>query len=189
MNTWIGPAIVAAVISSLISALGWFVNYRMHIGLEQRRRREKVRDLQIALHAEIRSEIYNLESYDPEGNLADIEKRYRQSETYSVTVPRPVRHIVFETVLPDVQILPAEVIDPLIVYTRQRFVIDSFVEDLRDESFREKSRELQLSMYRDYLALRANLLTLAYEARDALTASLDSDPDGINSRDGGQFDP
>ncbi|MDN2568112.1 hypothetical protein N1F89_17950 [Aquibium sp. A9E412] len=181
MSAWIGPAIVAAVISSLISALGWFVNYHINIRLEGRRRREKIRDFQIGLRAEIRSEIHDLESHDHDRIYAQVEQRYRDVAGYSVTVPHMVRHVIFETVAGELQILPAAVIDPLIVYTRQRDTVERFVEDLRSEAFRAKQPEMQLQMYRDYLNLRQHLLVLAREAKRALDAALAEDGAEVSS--------
>lgn len=57
MGSWIGPAIVAALISGLVSLIGLYLGGWIAIRHEKRRRREKVRDFQIALRAEIRSEL------------------------------------------------------------------------------------------------------------------------------------
>lgn len=42
MELWVGPVIVAAIVSGLVSAAGWFVTSWQTIRLEERRRREKV---------------------------------------------------------------------------------------------------------------------------------------------------
>jgi hypothetical protein len=56
VDAWVGPAIVAAVISGLVSLIVVQLNFRQGRRLEQARRDEKVRDFQIAIRAEIRSE-------------------------------------------------------------------------------------------------------------------------------------
>ena len=76
MGGWVGPAIIAAVISSLVSAAGWYVSYWTTIQTDHRRRREKVRDFQIALRAEIRSELHDLRTDDVDQQFALIEGRY-----------------------------------------------------------------------------------------------------------------
>ena len=172
MNTWIGPAIVAAVISSLVTAIGWLVNYRTSLGLEKERRLEKVRDFQIALRAEIRSELHHLIEENLIADLKDIESRYQQSKTYSVFVPSLARHVVFDSLVGDIHLLPEAVIDPVILYARQRQMIDQFSSDLRSERFSKLSQERQLEMYRDHVAFMIHLKNLAIDAQAAIDLSL-----------------
>jgi hypothetical protein len=86
MNAWVGPAIVAAVISSTLGVLSLYVNAWLTIGLERKRRQEKVRDVQIALLAEIRADIHNLKFFDLDENLAVVSECY---ETIHGYVARP----------------------------------------------------------------------------------------------------
>ena len=53
--SWIGPAIVAAVISTLLTGIGWFVSERQAFRREARHRRERVGDMQAALLADMAS--------------------------------------------------------------------------------------------------------------------------------------
>ena len=99
MTTLDWPSIIAAVISSLVTAVGWLVNYRTSLGLEKERRLEKVRDFQIALRAEIRSELHQLNTENLTDELKVIEGRYAKSKTYSVFVPSLARHVVFESLI------------------------------------------------------------------------------------------
>ena len=172
MNTWLGPALIAAVISSLVTAVGWLVNYRTSLGLEKERRLEKVRDFQIALRAEIRSELHHLKEVDFAGNLAKIETRYAKSKDYSVLVTSLVRHVVFDTLVKEIYVLPEAVIDPLILYARQRQIVDQFAADMRIDSFRHTPQAQQLEMYRKYLDLMSHMLRLAQEAVAALDSAL-----------------
>ena len=172
MNTWLGPALIAAVISSLVTAVGWLVNYRTSLGLEKERRLEKVRDFQIALRAEIRSELHHLREVDFAANFAKIETRYRESKDYSVLVTSLVQHVVFDTLVSEIYLLPEAVIDPLILYARQRQIVDQFASDMRMESFRHTSQTHQLEMYRKYLDLMAHMLRLAQGAVAALDTAL-----------------
>jgi hypothetical protein len=172
MNTWIGPALIAAVISSLVTAVGWLVNYRTSLGLEKERRLEKVRDFQIALKAEIRSELHHFNEENLLLNLKKNEEQYAKSKSYSVYLPSMVRHHVFENVLSEIHLLPEGVIDPLILYSRQRQVIDQFITDMRSERFLKLSQARQLGMYRDYIALMLDLRQLAGEALAAIEAAL-----------------
>ena len=64
MAAWIGPAIVVAVISALVTAAGWLVAHRQTMRAEALRRRERVVDVQTALRAEIRSHPHQARSID-----------------------------------------------------------------------------------------------------------------------------
>lgn len=169
-QAWIGPAIVAAVISSIITVAGWLVNYRTSIGLEQRKRDEKIRDFQIALRAEIRSELRNLSGYDLASQMEAVRGRYAQGQGYSVVVPRPAKPIVFEAIVNEIHILPEAVIDPVVLFARQRQAIVSLVDDMKDANFRSLSVEQQLAMYRDYLSMWEAWREFALQAEAALAA-------------------
>ena len=106
MNTWIGPALIAAVISSLVTAVGWLVNYRTSLGLEKERRLEKVQDFQIALRAEIRSELHHLKEVDFAANFTKIQTRYPNSKDYSVLVTSLVAACRFDTLVKGIHVLP-----------------------------------------------------------------------------------
>ena len=172
MNTWIGPALIAAVISSLVTAVGWLVNYRSSLGLEKERRLEKVRDFQIALRAEIRSELHQLDTENLIDELKVIEGRYDKSKTYAVFVPSLARHVVFESLIREIHLLPESVIDPVILYSRQRQMIDQFASDLRSERYLKLSQTRQLEMYRDYVSFMVHLKKLATDASGAIELSL-----------------
>jgi hypothetical protein len=182
MNTWLGPALIAAVISSLVTAVGWLVNYRTSLGLEKERRLEKVRDFQIALRAEIRSELHHLREVDFAANFAKIEARYGESKDYSVLVTSLVQHVVFDTLVKEIYLLPEAVIDPLILYARQRQIVDQFASDMRLDTFRNAPKAQQLEMYRKYLDLMSHMLRLAQAAVAALDFALGKKNE-INNRD------
>ncbi len=189
MNAWIGPAIVAAVISSIVSAFGWYVSWRTTVGLEKLRRAEKVRDFQIALRAEIRSELHNLQSHDSSAILEGVRERYRSEPGYSVLVPRPVNHTVYTALVPELHLLPEAVIDPIILYYRQRDTIENLVADIRDDTFRSLAPDRQLAMYEDYLKLRSVLEQLAQGAIGALERSLNNSVAGLSGRKSASADP
>jgi len=181
VDTWIGPAILAAVIAGLVNVAGWFVTFQSTRRLEQMRRREKVRDFQIALRAEIRSELRNLGSYDIQVQLSHVRKKYDTQPGYAVTVPRPADAVVFQALVGDIQILPAGVIDPVVLFERQRAAIRQLAEEMREARFASLSREQQTAMYEDYLNMWAAWRDFAVQAEAALDTSL-SNPDA------GRFD-
>ena len=168
MDALIGPAIVAAFISGLVSLIVVQLNFRQERRADQVRREEKIRDFQIALRAEIRSELSNLERFDLADLLAGVEARYAGDTSYSVSVPRLPKHVVFDAIAKEIHILPESVIGPVVFYARQRQAVESFAEDIRDASFKTLGKERQLEMYRDYLGMWAVWRDLAAKAEMAL---------------------
>lgn len=172
MQAWISPAIVAIVVSAIVTAIGWFVTYRNSLNLEKERRREKIRDFQIALRAEIRSELHHLNEENLDRDLKSIEAAYKASKTYSVYVPGLARHAVYDNLVKDIHILPESVIDPLILYSRQRQLLDQFASEMRSERFAKLAQERQLEMYRDFVAVTKYLRALAVDAVASINAAL-----------------
>jgi hypothetical protein len=172
MEVWIGPAIVAALVSAIVSAIGWFVTFRATLRLEQLRRDEKVHDFQVALRAEIDSDVLTLLVVDRATFLEEISQRYAVDPSYSVLVPQLSSNVVFDAIVKDIPVLPGAVIAPVIHYARLRQTIGQFVEDLRSPSFPTLAGERQLVMYSDYLDMLGRLEALARNALASLDASL-----------------
>lgn len=170
MGAWVGPAIVAAIISGLISLFVVQLNFRQERQAEQRRKAERIRDYQIALRAEIRSELRNLSRFDLDEVLVEVERRYQVEKDYSVTVPRIAPNIVFTALVQEIYVLPEAVIDPVVLYARQRLVVESLAEDIRAPSFRALSTDRQLAIYRDYLRTWQAWRDFAQEAEAALNS-------------------
>ncbi|MDH6268539.1 hypothetical protein M2360_003945 [Rhizobium sp. SG_E_25_P2] len=173
MNAWVGPAIVAAAISSVIGVLSLYLNAWLTLRLDRTRRLEKVRDVQIALLAEIRADIHNLRFFDLDGHLELVMERYRTIPGY---VPKPSRSppLLLEGLLKsDVQLLPSWVIDAVILYVRQKTAIELFVDDIRGDDFAKRDKELQMKMYADFINMKKVEHSLARAARDVLEASLE----------------
>jgi hypothetical protein len=189
MNAWIGPAIVAAVISSIVSAFGWYVSWRTTVGLEKLRRAEKVRDFQIALRAEIRSELHDLRDHDIGDALSVIKAKYAAEPGYSVRIPMPVEHVVYAALTAELHLLPEAVIDPVVLYYRQRATIRQIVVDTREGGFAQLSAEQQLAMYEDYLKLRQYLAVMAEQALEAIDKGLNSPDAGLSGRRSASADP
>jgi hypothetical protein len=168
MEAWVGPAIVAAVISGLISLVVVQLNFRQERKADRLRREEKIRDFQIALRAEIRSELANLERFDLSSLLADVKDRYAADTGYSVSVPRIAKHVIFDAIAKEIHILPESVIGPVVFYARQRQAVESLADDMRDPAFKALSRERQLEMYGDYLGMWDVWRDLAAKAEKAL---------------------
>jgi hypothetical protein len=173
MNAWVGPAIVAAAISSVIGVLSLYLNAWLTLRLDRTRRLEKVRDVQIALLAEIRADIHNLKFFDLDENLAMVRESYETIPDYSARPSQPPPILMEEMIKSEVQILPSWVIDSVFLYLRQKKTIEVFVQDMRGDDFVARPKETQLLMYADYIDMKKTELKLARNARDTLEASLD----------------
>lgn len=182
METWVGPAIVAAVISGLVSLVVVQLNFRVARRTEQIKREEKVFDFQIALRAEIASDLLNIQVIDRSAYLADISRRYANGPDYSVFVPQMAENVIFAALLSELHILPGEVIDPVVHYERLRQTVEAFVLDLRAPTFASLSAERQLAMYSDYLDMLERLEGLAWEAYKALNDSISSPGAGLSNQ-------
>jgi hypothetical protein len=184
VDLWIGPAIVAALVSALITAAGWFVSSWQAASTEQRRREEKVHDFQVALRAEIASDLLSMVVFDRGALLESVKGRYRAEPGYSVLVPHLASNVIFDSIVKEIHILPGEVIAPVVDYARLRQTLERFASDLRAPSFAQLAAERQLTMYSDYLETLGRLEKLAKRASLALDASL-----GISSPDAAQSTP
>lgn len=175
LDLWIGPVILAAVISGLINVAGWVITFRQARRLERDRREEKVIDLQSALLAEIRSDLQALRDVDFDRDLAELSARLRapaEDGSYTPFVPRESDSPIFSAIVQDIAVLPNAVIDPVVLYYRQRETIANFTEDLRAERFSALPQERKLAMMTDYLRLKAYAGQLAADAGAALERSL-----------------
>ena len=173
MEAWVGPAIVAALVSGLVSALGWFVTSWQALRLEQLRREEKVHDYQVALWAEIGSELKSLKVVEDRHAFLDgVRHRFATDVGYVPFVPRLAGSPVFEALVPDIQILPGDVIAPVITYARFRQTVERFIDDLRDSRYAELATERRLAMFCDYIGMLERLQFHAEAADASLSRSL-----------------
>ena len=186
MEQWVGPAVTATVISSIIAIAGWIVSWRTARRLDGDRRQERIIDVQTALLAEIRSASHSLGQYDRESLISSVRKHLEtdKSGTYVPFVPREPGAPVFQAIVAEVSIFPTEVIDPVILFYTQQQAIEHFAEDLRSDRFSKLPNEQKVQMLEDFLDLKNHSLKLSVQAIEALQVSL-----GINIPGGGLSDP
>ena len=172
MEVWIGPAIVAALVSAFVSAAGWFVSSWQAQRLDERRRDEKVHDFQVALRAEVASDLDNLRTSNRRDIKGEVDAAFRADPAYQPFIPHLAKNVVFEQIVREIHILPDEVIASIIRYSSLRQSIDNFVFDLR-RAIEDKlpAARLQLMM-RDYLEMLDRLEALAARACGDLDSSL-----------------
>mgnify|MGYP001327189957 CR=1 FL=1 len=174
-DLWIGPAIVAAVVSALVTVGGWFFQSRSARKLEQNRRAERVVDVQTALLAEIRSNAHHLSQYDPASLIEAVRERLKNTPDYRPFVPRETTAPVFNAIIREISVLQNEVIDPVVLFYTQMETIRNFADDLRGDRLVHLQKDQLIQMLEDYLTLRSHARKLADDAIVALQSSL-----GIN---------
>ncbi|MCE7026734.1 hypothetical protein [Jiella avicenniae] len=172
MGSWLGPAVTAAFISSLIAALGWYVSFRTARGAESRRRDERVRDVQTAILAEIRSAVHHLRQYERSEILEGVRRRTQESPTYVPFIATEPSSPLYRSIAGEISILPNAVIDAVVLFYRQQEVIAYFADDLRGDRFAAMPGEEKIRMIEDYLALRDYAAALGQDAVQALETSL-----------------
>ena len=92
--------------------------------------------------------------------------------TFTPFIPMEDDNVVFDVVSAEIQILPNDVIDPVVLYYAQLNTITRFVEDLRGDRFAALEPERKIEMYGDYIAMKEQARHFAERAIRALDASL-----------------
>lgn len=132
MYEWLGSALTATVISSAVTAFGWFITSRNQRGLDRDRRSERVLDFQTALVAEIKTNQLRFGGTDLAVHAAEMQQQILSSDqAFNPFVPRYPGIIVFEAVLQEIHILPTETIQEVIAYYKQQYELRDLIEDLR----------------------------------------------------------
>jgi hypothetical protein len=177
VDLWVGPAIIAALVSALVSALGWFVTSWQTLRLEARRRAEKVRDFQVALRAEIASDLLNLQvTGDRAPMLEAVTAAFANDENYQPFVPQLAENVVFAQIVREIHVLPGDVIASVVAYAGLRQSAEHFIADLRTASKDRLPAKRQLLMMSDYFEMLGRLEMLAAKAVQMLDASIASKP-------------
>lgn len=159
--------IVGALIGSLLTNV-------LRIFFDWRNRRERVRDIQTALRAEIRSQRHTMEDYADAGRAEDVISRIVDGSQPEFTpfLAQPVGSFVFDAIVSDVHILPGKVIDPVVLYYRQFRSLAALIEDMRTDAFRLLPAQRKADIYADYAAVGSYALELSDRALVALNTSL-----------------
>ena len=173
MPAW-ASSILVGILSLFGVALGWFVTHRQTRRLEATRREERIRDVQTALRAEIRSHRRWLEPFDQEQEKGLTAARIIAEEAANFTpfVPREVETFVFDALTGDIHILPSDVIDPIVLYYRQMHALAKMADDLRSERYEKLAAARKAEMYQDYVGMAVYALDLADDTIEVLNQSL-----------------
>jgi hypothetical protein len=172
---WIQSAVIAVVISSLVTVAGWFVAHGSERRLETARRQEKIQDFQTALLADIRSTSYRFVNVDYDRHLDAVMALIETAppdRPYTPFVPREPGSLLWPSIAQEVHVLPNEVIYPVVLFFSQLDTIRHFVDDLRSEQYVHLEKARKAAMYRDCIRMCRVASQLADEAQDALRLAL-----------------
>jgi hypothetical protein len=178
---WIG-AVIAAVISSLVTAFGWYVSDSRERRAEARRRRDKIVDLQKALRAEARSHLMQLEETDLGAELAAMTGRMDADPAFVPFVPRESHDAVYRAVIADIHLLPSEAVEPVVLYHAHVAAMAAFADDLRSPAFAALHPFRRRLMYEDWIGMKRRAL----DRGRAAVAALDAGVRAVSSPDAGR---
>lgn len=170
LDTWLSPQLQQAVITGLFVAIGWIVVASQTRRRDATLRRARETDLQRALLAEIRAHVFALEQQTPTPeDAAALIARIREG-TFVPTLPQHANDRIFGAVIADIYILPAPVIDPVVLYYRLLSIMGALATDLRRIARSDGRRAAQ--MMADYLSLMEETRDTGIQAIRVLTESL-----------------
>ncbi len=102
----------AALIAIVGAVVGILLSNGIKLVLDARGRAERVRDIQTALRAEMRSHRQTLEVFLDEQRGANVIAQIMNEPGFSPFVPHEVSPFIFDAVAGDIHMLPGSVIDP-----------------------------------------------------------------------------
>lgn len=171
VDDWINPAVQGALVAAFVAVGGWVYNGRQNRRMAAQLRAERVDDLQRAILAEIRAHVVALEhqQFSFEESLALVE-RVRKGG-YIPTIPSEANDRIFRAVIAEIHVLPARVIDPVVIYYRLLAVMGALASDI--QNLARKDADRAADMLADYLSLSEEALESGRYAMILLTAQLD----------------
>lgn len=171
-DAWIGPVIIASAIAGMVNVVGWFVTGRRDRLAARARRLEKQTDIATALLAEVTHYRDALAFFDLDDAWERVTERMTQEEDYMPVIPSERNDTIFRAILPDIHILPEDVIQPVTRYYNQVFAIDAIIEDLRSEPMRKEPLETRIAAFTDYISLKKQALSDGDSAITALSTQV-----------------
>jgi hypothetical protein len=168
--------------TALVGVFGALVGILLANGLalllDVRRRRERVKDVQTSLRAEIRTHWRKFEPAELDSQSKVMVARMTEGGSgFSPFIAREGRTPIFDAVARELHVLPTSVIDPVVLFYSHYVALAQFVEDMRSDRFVSLETDRQISMYEDYIAMQKQARALAEEAIRAIDASLrDNEP-------------
>lgn len=177
LDAYLSPQSQQAVIAGLFLSFGWVVVASQNRRRDARLRREREADIQRALLAEIRAHVVSLEQQSPSRSDAEALIARIRSGDFVPTLPQQANDRIFAAVISELHILPAPVIDPIVLYYRLLSIMGALATDLRRISRRDGERAAQ--MMADYLSLMDETRDSGIQAIRVLTECLRGGVDAV----------
>ena len=177
LDAYLSPQSQQAVIAGLFLSFGWVVVAAQTRRRDARLRRERETDIQRALLAEIRAHVVALEQQTPTADDAAVLIARIRSGDFVPTLSSQANDRIFAAVINELHILPAPVIDPIVLYYRLLSIMEALAGDLRRIARRDGERAAQ--MMGDYLSLMAETRDCGIHAIRVLTECLRHGPEAV----------
>lgn len=171
-NERVVAALVTALVGGGVVAMGWIVTHRQAIRRDDRLRRERVRDVQGAIMAEIKANVAWFESMNLAEHGEAIVARILEGRGYFPVVPTQRNSMMFKAIVNDISILPFYVVAPVVAYYRQLAVIAAMIEDLRSLDIARIGPDRAAAMYGDYIAMLGSAIEIGHLAMESLSTHL-----------------
>lgn len=170
LENLVSPQVLQAVVAGVVVAAGWVVVASQNRRRDERLRRAREADIQRALLAEIRAHVVALDQKVPLPEDAARLLDLIRSGDFAPTLPHEANDRIFQAVIADIHLLPALVIDPVVLYYRLLSVMGALAGDIRRLPRRDRHKAAQ--MMEDYLGLTEETRDIGLRAMRVLTASL-----------------
>lgn len=177
LDQYLSPQPQQALIAGIFLSCGWLVVAAQTRRRDARLRREREADIQRALLAEIRAHVFSLEQQSPSRSDAEALIARIRSGNFVPTLPQQGNDRIFAAVISELHILPAPVIDPIVIYYRLLSIMGALATDLRRISRKDGERAAQ--MMADYLALMAETRDSGIHAIRVLTECLQGGAEAV----------
>lgn len=179
VDDWINPAVQGALVAAMVAVGGWIYNGRQNRRMAVQLRAERVGDLQRAILAEIRAHVVALEHQQLsfEENVALVERVRRGG--YVPSIPAEANDRIFRAIIAEIHVLPARIIDPVVIYYRLLAVMAGMAADV--QLLARKDPERAAEMLADYLALSEESLESGRYAMVLLTAQLNGGESAVEA--------
>lgn len=177
-------AIAAAVV-----AAGWLVTFGFREVSVWIERKERSRDILVAISAEIYDYSEAISLDDASAWVAKVTEDVRQGgdseeDAFYPFISKISEPVIFNKLVEQVHLLPEESIDTTIQFYSMLSDLRLFVEDLRSEDFCKISAERRLIGYVDLIDMRMTTVDIAKEALRVLDAARAGYPSWLVRHDG-----
>ena len=175
-QAWLGPAVVAALISAMVTTVGWFVPYWRERRKDESRRTQRAADMRRALSAEIASHLVRYDESDFDRHFDSMRRAMDADPSFAPFVPKEsLNASVYHAMLADLTLLPEGAINPVVSYYAQLTAVERFSDDLRSPEYVRLAPDRRRLMYEHFFSMKI------LSARLARAALVELTPQGLSS--------